>query len=87
MNQSRRIDLLYIGGGALAFAASYLIVALLRMRLIEWYLVNCNRAPACATVSALIDYWWVPLIALTLVGAYLARQGYDASQSLSQKHS
>lgn len=87
MNRPQRIDVLFFGGGALAFVGFCLLVASLRMRLIGWYLGNCDGTHPCAAATVLIIYWWVPLIVLSLVGAYLLRRLYDAKRrSPGQRH-
>lgn len=51
--------------GAVCFGtAQYMI------RLIRWFIVNCNApSPLCSRVDWWISYWWIVFIAVSLLAA------------------
>jgi len=80
MQPSKRFDVVFIGGSAIAFLAACLLLALLRLRLIDWYFGNCGDAPACSTAAVFIEYAWAPFLTAALIGAFFLRRLYDAKR-------
>jgi H+/Cl- antiporter ClcA len=77
MNQQKRLLVHFILASTLGFVAACAATTFSMLRLIRWYLRNCGTAPACKMADWMIDFWWLPFIAVTMAATVCLRVLYD----------
>jgi hypothetical protein len=64
---------LIFAGAMIAFVASCLAFASVRMYLVHWWMAKCGESSAsCRAAEFGIDYWWLALLCLAAVIAATA---------------
>ena len=74
----RKENYLFLGVSLGLFLALCIFAALVRIRVIYWYLANCDNSSACTIILNLISYWWAIFVPVVLFVAYLVNRRYQA---------
>ena len=77
MQKRTRFNLIFVALCAGIFALACIAITQFMIRLIWWYMGNCNSASSlCSRVGWFISNWWLFFVPLTLLMALLANRLY-----------
>ena len=71
----------FLSACILGFVLVCVATALAMIRVINWYLMNCETSTfACSAADTMISYWWLVFVPATLLAAAGLHEFYERRQ-------